>query len=384
MPTPDYSKFRSFFGIPGMSGDFSGVPYTDADKQKAATAKVRFPGSAFEAGQRARTAVGVLAGKAGAGWSALADPVAGFVAGAASTANAVNAATGGFSGGGQPDKMDRGYQSPVLTDPGVDVGNGISRRGNTFSNLGVEGLNSIDGKRSTMLPSAVSFLAGVPDFAGSAVLRPSTGFNVSPPSARVAAGGERPGADGQLAGDSALQGLVPGRAGGGYAGNPDIESLRSEAAPLLRSGGLVSNWRGRMLQKQSNRLAVEDIANANASANMLGAGAMALRASNELPIARMHDYSTQRGQDLGLVPHLPKFNVESQVNAALAKGGYATAHQLATIGAPRQGFPSKGFHLHVNPITGLAAGAMNLDTGTYLPYMTPDEQKKQQDAVKTR
>jgi hypothetical protein len=110
---------------------------------------------------------------------------------------------------------------------------------------------------------------------------------------------------------------VAPRGGGGNAYQGDVglfspgissqlSQLTDRANTLLSSRSMVDNWRGRQLAKMRDRMMLSESAMANArsgqvtaGAHLLGSQASALRAANEVPIAQMHDYTMQRGQDKG-------------------------------------------------------------------------------------
>jgi hypothetical protein len=83
-----------------------------------------------------------------------------------------------------------------------------------------------------------------------------------------------------------------------------MSQLTDRANTLLSSRSMVDNWRGRQLAKMRDRMMLSESAMANArsgqttaQAHMLGSQASALRAANEVPLAQMHDYTAQRGQN---------------------------------------------------------------------------------------
>jgi hypothetical protein len=144
-----------------------------------------------------------------------------------------------------------------------------------------------------------------------------------------------------------------------------LSQLTDRANTLLSSRSMVDNWRGRQLAKMRDRMMLSESAMANArsgqvtaGAHLLGSQASALRAANEVPIAQMHDYTAQRGQDrswdaarlqaetsrygtdvgaevqtraqdIGLLPHIGESAV-SQVEAqAVAAGDWQTLERIA-------------------------------------------------------
>lgn len=166
----------------------------------------------------------------------------------------------------QPKSADTSYRLPIPTySPGqadqdlansrpsaassvtVDS-NGISRRGNSFSNLGTEGLDSIDKARgpSSALPSVPAFLAGVkntPDFYSAA----------SDAAAGVGTGGRAQSSNGLLF--TGAGGVAPN--GGGYVAPNDggIGALISRVGGRLAQVEHGTSFTDRLLTRNlSNRL----------------------------------------------------------------------------------------------------------------------------------
>lgn len=84
-----------------------------------------------------------------------------------------------------------------------------------------------------------------------------------------------------------------------------LQSMQERGHELLASGGLVDNWRGRQLLRAHARYAgsIAELANADSNARNAGvheqnADTAAFRASNEVPLELMKDYTARRGQDL--------------------------------------------------------------------------------------
>ena len=224
------------------------------------------------------------------------------------TQNAVigaNNAAGAPPGGGFDMSADIGVSSrsaiPAQAQPGgvTELGNGIVRRGNTYSNMGVAGLDDIDNKRGGLLPSAVSFLNRVPD------------GDLNPPTATQATA------------------ALPTFDAQPHASQ--IASLESDAAPLLRSRGIASNYQGRLLMRQARNLAAQDVARTTAQAGITNANANALQAGNQMPIAQMRNAADLRSQDLTLLPHLPRLALDNAVVGAVKKGDYNTAREISTL-----------------------------------------------------
>lgn len=143
-----------------------------------------------------------------------------------------------------------------------------------------------------------------------------------------------------------------------------MSQLTDRANTLLSSRSMVDNWRGRQLAKMRDRMMLSESAMANArsgqttaQAHMLGSQASALRAANEVPLAQMHDYTTQRGQnfqretgmanvgahryatdvgaevqtraqDIGLLPHIGEAAAGQYEAEAIRKGDFESVRAL--------------------------------------------------------
>lgn len=114
----------------------------------------------------------------------------------------------------------------------------------------------------------------------------------------------------EFANFNTIQGGDAGSGGGKFEMfNPGVAKqltdLSTRADALLGSRSMVDNWRGRQAAKMRDRMMLSEAAMGNtrvgaaqARASMLASQASALRAANEVPLAQMHDYTTQRGQDV--------------------------------------------------------------------------------------
>lgn len=270
----------------------------------------------------------------------------GYGATPAATQNAVVGANNA-AGGSLDMSADVGVSGrsgfPAAQPNGVtDLGNGIVRRGNTYSNLGVAGLDDIDNKRGTTLPSVDRVLAGI---------QPG---DLNPPQAQAAP--------------------TTQVARGAHA--DQIAALDAEAAPYLSSRGLGANYHGRVLARQARTLQLADVQQQNAQANTTSANAHALTAENEFPLASMRDVTTQRGQNFGLAEHLPTLQIQNAALARLHAGDLEGAKSLLTLSSPRTGFQPHGLTLHSNPVTGEPMGTFDPNSGVYTALPTLEDQKR--------
>jgi hypothetical protein len=313
MAEPDYSKFRSIFGIPGKSGDLWGRPLKREPSKKL---------TAFEAGQVVRAPLDMARSGTTAAMETVLPSIEQFAAGVwgdppgptpPSTAVAVKNAVDTKAAGGKAAESNGQWDvlpkavSPVSTVvPAGEGGQPILRRGNTYSNQGVAGLDSIDNARGPSNPAGgvPEFLAGLkhgdlsllnPQAAWDSRAAGGGGFYVSPGNART--GGTRPNADGTMPGGG-FEGLVPGRVatGGGGMIPPEISDAitgLADQGPTPQGAGIVDIFRRRQLRKQYMSTIAGAVSALNARANTRAADASLMRAQNELPLALMQ-IGTQR------------------------------------------------------------------------------------------
>jgi hypothetical protein len=236
---------------------------------------------------------------------------------------------------------------PGVTDTGISSDNGaIVRRGNTYSNLGVAGLDSIDNRRSTQLPSVAGFLAGVKPFGAGASNAPTAGLPTP---------------------TNPMQGR--------------LDSILNRSQSLLSSNSLVDNWRGRQLAKMYDRLLAGQVAqqNANTNTGQLGIaqgqlGVAQGHLANELPIHMLQNSTAQRGQDYQLAVHLPTIERTNMENRLLGQGRSDEAATMARIGQHPYFAPAQAA-IHGDQLTGVT----KVDRDGGLTFYSPAEIKAQQD-----
>jgi hypothetical protein len=341
MAEPDYSKFRSMFGIPGKSGDFSGRPLKREPSKKL---------SAYEVGQAVRSPLDAtrtgITNVLEATLPTLSSFTSGVMGEPPATTNAVtvakNAAGTGGAANGQWDVLPPPSTTAASRGAVTNVGNGISRRGNTYSNQGVEGLDSIDNARgpSNALPSVAGFLAGVKP-GDLSLLNPQSawdsrlaeggggggGFYVSPGSART--GSTRPNADGTMPGGG-FEGLVPGRrnVGGGGLIPPEISEALTGLAESSKAGGnsIVDMYRRRQARKSHALTLSGAAAVMNAGSNARMADASVMRAENEFPLAEMNIGA--RRQDVRETNAMHKYGYDTAAKSAANRDEFDLARFL--------------------------------------------------------
>ena len=357
--------------LPGMGGTLTRPPTADDIAKRTAASQPFTMPTAHQVGAGIRNYVTNRYNEDIANAQAIRQPFVNFYNGLtgkpeSATQNAVigaNNAAGTPPGGSFDMSADIGVSSrsavPAAQPNGLptgvtDLGGGVVRRGNTYSNMGVAGLDDIDSKRGTMPPSAVSFLNRVPD------------GDLNPPAATQATA------------------ALPTFDAQPHAGQ--IASLESEAAPLLRSRGIASNYQGRVLMRQARNLAAQDVAQSNAQTGAVNANSTALLARNQLPIAQMRNATDLRQQDLALLPHLPKMALDNAALGAVKKGDYNTAREISTLGQLKYPPNPLPFSAHGDAALGMVV--LNPYDGS-TRFMSPQElqaqaaDRRKQDAARS-
>ena len=158
----------------------------------------------------------------------------------------------------------------------------------------------------------------------------------------------------------------------GPGGGPTTADIIGESGGAR---GMGANWRARVASRAAERRAMTGIAQQNAEANLMSAGAHQMTAANQFPIAQMNnipamiqanahvltaqnqwpiaqmgDVTARRGQDAAYAPHGPDVALKTEAMRLMGLNKFDEATKVLTAGSPRQVHPPLPLSMHFDTL----------------------------------